>query len=90
MEVLQDLVSTIKGWFEVARLTSYRGTLIGLLPGFICWHIWRECCSRRFSSMTHSSMQVISSIIADCNCVLEGKNFKFFGGDTSGLARYGF
>ena len=53
-------------------------------------HIWRERYSRRFSSLAHSSMQVISSIIADCNCVLEGKKFKFFGGDTSSLARFGF
>ena len=90
VEVLQDLVSIIKGWFEMARLTSYRGTLIGLLPGFLCWYIWRERCFRRFSSMAHSPMQVIFSIIADCNCIHEGKKFKFFGGDTSSLARYGF
>ena len=90
MEVSQDLFSTIKEWFEMARLTSYRGTIIGLLPGLLCWHIWKERCSRRFSSLSHSLMQVISYIIADCNCILEGKKFNFFRGDTSDLANLGF
>ena len=54
--VLHDLVFSISGWFEAASLTSYRSTLIGSLSGFLCWHIWREHCSRRFSSRTHSDM----------------------------------
>ena len=33
-----------------------------------------------------ASCYLIFSIIADCNCIHEGKKFKFFGGDTSSLA----
>ena len=34
-------------------------------------------------------MQVLSSIIADLNCVLDGKKFKFLGGDMSQISKCG-
>ena len=69
MPVLDDVFATIRTWFGVASFSSYRKMLIGLIPGFICWHIWRERCNRRFSSRTQKWSQIVLVIIADCNFI---------------------
>ena len=85
-----DVASTIIDWHSRAKMHSYGHTLIGILPAFICWHIWRERCNRRFSSQTHCWPQIVLVIIADCNFMLAGKKYNFLGGDAVSLNQVGF
>ena len=68
-----DVLDTISSWQDSGRWSSYRHTLIGILLGFICWHIWKERCKRRYSNKFRRWHLLIMDIVGECNFLLGKK-----------------
>ena len=90
MQVYGDVASTILAWHDFAKESTYRHTLIGILPSFICWHIWNERCNRRFSDRQCSWWKVTTMIITECILMLARKSFRSMGGHSNIIQCVGF
>ena len=90
MQVHDDIATTIDAWQDSGCVNSYQHTIVGLLPGLICWHIWRERYNRRFSEHYKGWHQVALEIVADYNLMVSNMKFLFLGGLTVSLSAGGF
>ena len=86
----EGISSTILGWYDLAKGCSFRSTLLGILPGYISWHIWKERCNRRLSGKYNSWRRVLTLIIADCNHMLSSHAFSYVEGDAASFRRVAF
>ena len=83
-------MATILAWQDFGRMSSYRHVLIGFLPGFICWHIWKERYNRRFPDKYRRWRLVAMEIVVECNYLFGHKRFSFLEGHASSLRLAGF
>ena len=54
--------SRVLHWFNYAKKSSIKGTLIGLIPCLITWCLWKRRCKARMEGKTESADQVWRAI----------------------------
>jgi len=53
---------TVEAWFRRANSSTQVGILVGLLPSFLSWHLWRRGCVARMEGRLESFRVVWQSI----------------------------
>ncbi|XP_035540358.1 uncharacterized protein LOC118344262 [Juglans regia] len=52
----------VAGWFSYAKKSSFKGTLVGLIPCIITWCLWKRRCKARMDGKYDSAVIVWRSV----------------------------